>query len=88
MPRKISEKEARDRAISDGVIIALAALNAHGEASAGRYYEDVLELAGKEDVIAQARRTGSMRWAGLDKWLAYERRNAAFHSEYSSKEGA
>ena len=68
----LHEKERND-AVSDGVIIALAVMHSHGDSLGGRYYEDILNTAGRNAVIARARKTGSMRWSGLDRFLRYER---------------
>lgn len=68
-------KRERDDAISDGVIIALAVMHSHQDSYGGRYYEDILNTAGRDKVIARARATGSMRWSGLSRWLRWERSN-------------
>lgn len=59
--------EARSNGFFDGVIYALAVLHRAGD-TCGPMYSEILNGAGKERVMARARKEWAMRWSGLDEF--------------------
>lgn len=58
-----------DKGFSAGIVSALAVLRAWRED--GAMYDEIVQSAGEAEVLAEAKRSGAMRWSGLD---AYKRR--------------
>ena len=56
----------------DGIVAALAALKLHCEPTSVEYCE-VLQNCDEEEVIKAARKSGNMRWSGLDKYMRYQK---------------
>jgi hypothetical protein len=61
---------------NEGVLNALALMNAHGDAD-GTQFRELVSLAGEDDLLAYARRQCVMRWSGLDKYMRNKRLEAA-----------
>jgi hypothetical protein len=55
---------AQHRAFLDGVICALAVVEAHGQDTIHR---EIAESVGTAELFAHGRRTGVMKWSGLGR---------------------
>ena len=62
---------------SEGILNALALCCGHGDLGS-TYYTELLRLAGEEKVIAYARKQGSMKWAGLDRYLRTKKQESRY----------
>ena len=54
-----------------GFIAALAALAQYEQDT---IYDDVVQSGGSEELVAQARKDGAMRWSGLSGYVRRERK--------------
>lgn len=68
-------EQGRDEGFSNAICYVLGYLNGTGNCGSTAY-EEILNGAGREKVIAYARKSGEMRFTGLDKYLRRERENA------------
>lgn len=75
----MASKEFND-GFNEGILNALALCVAHGDCGS-TYYEELLRLAGEDEVIAYARKSGDMRWSGLSKYLRGKKEDAAMFAE-------
>ena len=53
-----------------GMTAAIAVLSGHG---ADTFIEEILDTVDADELIAQARRDGAMRWSGLSKIVAHRK---------------
>lgn len=63
----------------DGVIAALGALRGM-ESPASVHYHEVARTFDLDELCDRARRTGNMRWAGLDKYMRYQKKEEAWRA--------
>ena len=69
-------RTATDDAFSNGVLTCLAVMHSYGDASSWAY-SDMLQAAGRDQVIDYAKRNGEMEWSGLNAHLGLDAADAA-----------
>lgn len=69
-----------DTGFNEGILNALALMSAHGDGG-GTMYEELLNIACQDKVIAYARKQSCMRWAGLDKYVRFLKENAKYEDQ-------
>lgn len=69
----MNDEEAEKVGFMRGTICALSVLKSHFRHQGDVLFRDILNHAGADDVIQQARRDGSMQWSGLAYFVRYHK---------------
>lgn len=70
MKRKVNKTSEGDRMVYMGIICALAVVVAHGSDT---IYDEIVATVDQDVLLYEARRSGNMRWSGLDKFMRRQR---------------